>query len=212
MTTLSSVSTRIRGNPGGTGQGTWQNGKAGAPTIIRVPVGTIVRQLAQDDPKRAQDEYEAEEESLQSLSVEERKKKIRQKRWVHYPDWDEENMERDVFKEAERTMYRDERERRFQRRQRAMNLIQLDLDSPMEEEQDVNAPLGLPRTKTLGHLLVSGGSAGFGNPHFHGPNNRSPKFATRGYEGERLSFYLELKLLADIGLVGMPNAGKSTLL
>ena len=78
MTTLSSVSTRIRGNPGGTGQGTWQNGKAGAPTIIRVPVGTIVRQLAQDDPKRAQDEYEAEEESLQGLSIEERKKKIRE--------------------------------------------------------------------------------------------------------------------------------------
>ncbi|KAK7683811.1 hypothetical protein QCA50_013187 [Cerrena zonata] len=212
LTTLSSVAARVRGNQGGTGQGTWQNGKAGAPTVIRVPVGTIVRQLAPDDPRRAQDEYEAEEESLQGLSIEERKKKIRQRRWVHYPDWEDENMERDVFKEAERVMYRDERERRSQRKQRSMNLIQLDLDKPMDEEQDVNAPLGLPRTKTLGHLLASGGSPGFGNPHFHGTNNRSPKFATRGHEGERLSFSLELKLLADIGLVGFPNAGKSTLL
>ncbi|KAI0080391.1 GTPase [Panus rudis PR-1116 ss-1] len=212
LTTLSSVPSRVRGNPGGNGQGTWQNGKAGAPTIIKVPIGTIVRQLAPDDPRRAQDEFEAERESLEGLSLEEQKKKIHQRRWVHYPDWEERNQERDTFKEAQRAMLKEERERRMLRRERLQNLLYLDLDKPMEEEQDVNAPLGLPRTRTFGHLLASGGAGGVGNPLFHTADNRSPKFATRGQEGERLSFSLELKLLADIGLVGMPNAGKSTLL
>ncbi|TCD68798.1 putative GTPase [Steccherinum ochraceum] len=104
--------------------------------------------------------------------------------------------------------------RRVLRRQRMTSPIYLDLDTleMVEENEDPNAPLGLPRQHNFGHLLCTGGSGGFGNPHFLGQNNRSPKFATRGYEGEWKSFSLELKLLADVGLVGMPNAGKSTLL
>lgn len=138
---------------------------------------------------------------------------MRDNRWVHYPRYSESNVERDSFIEAEQVLYKQERERRYARRKREIEEpIYLDLDKELELEDDPNLPLGLPRKDGMGHLIASGGQGGVGNPHFLTQENRSPKFATRGHEGDRLTLSLELKLLADIGLVGIPNAGKSTLL
>jgi len=61
-------------------------------------------------------------------------------------------------------------------------------------------------------ILVKGGDGGFGNLHFKTSTNRSPRQKTPGWPGEAKKLQLELRVLADVGLLGMPNAGKSTLI
>jgi GTP-binding protein len=78
-----------------------------------------------------------------------------------------------------------------------------------EDNETLIADLDQPGARAL---LLEGGNGGFGNAHFKSSTNRAPRRANPGQPGIEKTIWLRLKLIADVGLIGLPNAGKSTFL
>jgi len=186
VTSLSHLQRVIKAKNGGTGQGTWRHGKRGEDITIEVPYGTVLRGVRLSGPH---EELERDRETRWK------------RRWVHTSGYEDANEERDAYLDANRLLDSEEG-MRWQYWQNLKN-TELVLDFPEPLESTNAAPKA---TK-----LVAGGEGGLGNPGFLAVNHRSPKFASRGLPGASMRLYLQLKLLADIGLVGLPNAGKSSL-
>ena len=187
----------VKAGRGFAGQGGNKNGGRGADLLIQVPVGTVVRELWRSDPSAVEEERQRlrlgsgqtlDFETLQNTA--DTRAAGSRDRWVFYPG-------AKVAEEMQVAMPPPPKLRRSNLAMMApLPPIELDLSEHMEK------PI----------LLAAGAVGGFGNPHFVKRDLPKPKFASKGEQGVRLALELELKLLADVGLVGLPNAGKSTLL
>lgn len=185
----------IKAGRGSNGQGKMKGGERGADVLITVPVGTIVREIQRHDP--IQDEitdYEwSERFGGRKDSVEQddgEKGSYRKDKWLVFPGLVPSELNRMTFPSLPPP--------------RKSHLAALQPQAPiwLDLDKHMETPM----------LLAAGSMGGVGNPHFVTPNQFRPKMATRGDPGMKLSIQLELKILADLGLVGLPNAGKSTLL
>ncbi|OTB03353.1 hypothetical protein M426DRAFT_321922 [Hypoxylon sp. CI-4A] len=202
----------LRAGRGKTGQGSNRGGARGEDVVIQVPVGTVIRELDRVDPmieenlryREAREKERAYErlvkETEAGLAEEagdvedairadlpERPEHPHLHKFLLYPGISNTDRKNLTLPRLPR------RERLF-----------------VQPDAPINLDLSTPTARPI--LLAAGGIGGLGNPHFVSKDRPRPLFATKGERAVSMQLELELKLLADVGLVGLPNAGKSTLL
>lgn len=180
----------LKAKRGQNGKGKSQGGQRGDDILIQVPVGTVVREIGRYDPvtekERQFEQLVREVGPTEAASISSSKRE----QWV---------------------LYAGSRPTDFL----AMNFPTLpppkrpDI-AALEPKAPVYLDFSVPMDRPI--LLAAGAVGGMGNPHFVSKSLGKPTFATKGEGGMKLELEFELKLLADVGLVGLPNVGKSTLL
>ncbi|KAF9430958.1 GTPase of the mitochondrial inner membrane that associates with the large ribosomal subunit [Entomortierella beljakovae] len=185
------------------GKGSLMHGHAGKDLVIKVPMGTIIREIPSPEKEKDPEDEELLFQRSLELGELEAKDKEMSKRWVLYPRLANSlttlpEGKVNYFDEAQAWVA--EEDRIVEARRLAMSKKPLLLDVNEYTEDGTTFMVG------------RGGGGGYGNPHFLTTQNRAPKYATRGREGQTRWLTLELKTIADAGLVGLPNAGKSTFL
>lgn len=253
VTSLAHLPRTARAGGGLPGGGKWLAGKRGDDIVLRVPIGTVVREVREETEGEA--EREAEERQEMEWAWEASKVRLaeaerREKRWDAWKKAREvAKKEGDAETEAEGFEERDledvgehrqaalERLRKhlftlypnadlashpgflYAEHQLLSKLLSREAAIPGKKTRrrrrrvlDPEPALFLDLTRATSasepFLLVQGGQPGHGNSSFQSTDDRSPKYATKGGEGEMMRLELELKSGGDVGLVGMPNAGK----
>lgn len=212
----------VRAPRGTNGQGSDRAGRRGDDVIITVPVGTIVREISREDP-------EAEEEFRRRKAARERRS-MQASKPTPKPTSEDGSGNGDGDGEAEEPVAEHTspppEEHQYDNPEIDKWILYPGISSserkkiwvpdlPKREKilaqppPPINLDLSKPTVRPI--LLAAGALGGLGNPHFASRENPRPLYATKGDKAIQMEIELELKLLADVGLVGLPNAGKSTL-
>ncbi|EXJ57427.1 hypothetical protein A1O7_07775 [Cladophialophora yegresii CBS 114405] len=189
----------IKAGRGIGGQGKSQGGRRGEDICVQVPVGTVVREIWRSDPSVEEEhrlrELRATMTDDEILALPPEQSGLRNK-FVIYAG---------ATTTADRTQVASTlpslTSSIMKPRRSHLSVLQPPAPITLDLDKQMESPM----------LLVAGAIGGLGNPHFATKEDPKPKYATKGALGVRIKLELELKLLADVGLVGLPNAGKSTL-
>lgn len=240
----------MRGGTGQSGGGKWLGGKRGEDVIIRVPVGTIVKEMRVDIPAEVEkerldrQELEWAWETNKIRLAEADKRDRRWKAWKKRKDELEKQGEKsEPFQELDEIEVEEDKQLALDNARKNLfimypgaelgshpyfllsehQVLSKLLSRPtvadgkktrrrqnriVTDEPPLYLDLARPTPLSDPILLLSGGEGGLGNSTFQQTDDRSPKYATKGREGETLRLELEVKAGGEVGLVGMPNAGK----
>ena len=180
----------IKAGRGGNGQGKGKGGERGEDILLQVPVGTVVRETSRHDPLVEEEERRKHEASTPRAERDQDPPPERRDKWIVYPSASPSDFARSGFPSLPRP------------RKSSLTMAQPQPPITLDLSKAMDKPM----------LLAAGAMGGLGNPHFVTTSMPRPKVATKGDAGLSVTLELELKIIADVGFVGMPNAGKSTLL
>ncbi|PLW16632.1 hypothetical protein PCANC_10394 [Puccinia coronata f. sp. avenae] len=219
----------LRAASGSNGGGQWMNGPSGQDLIVDVPVGTVVREIRSSQSSAQRESglgfsllgHRPPKPSDLAAEDPDVAKSRRAKLFVHYPESEDSNQTNEALKNLEINLLQEQWAVEKARAQSAP--LQIDC-AEFHEQHERRTRAGHLSSSSANQvnrsikpeqdyfLIAKGGEGGLGNSNFTGNQTTLPRFATRGKKGDVLELELELKTLADIGLVGFPNSGKSTLI
>lgn len=227
MTSLHKLARRgvLRAGRGKNGRGKSKGGRRGDDVMIHVPVGTVVREISRFDPVAEEENYremQKHDKRREEAAKVEKAKKVGEMdesgELGEMGETGERKEEVDEMDEMGLPTLRHDRWVLYPGSKPSDFLTMVFPDNPprrpqitsLEPKAPIHLDLSQPMDKPM--VLAAGAVGGLGNHHFASRTMTRPTFAARGEGGIRLDLEFELKLLADVGLVGKPNAGKSTLL